>query len=68
MECTNDVCGTRRVGGQRRTGSEWWNEDVGGAVAEKRKECMRNGHREEMGWLPMTDTTCRVVVKRAVKV
>ena len=23
MECTNDVCGMRRVGGQRRKGSEW---------------------------------------------
>ena len=26
MECTNDVCGMRRVGRQRRKGSEWWNE------------------------------------------
>ena len=26
----------RRVGGQRRKGSEWWNEVVG-AVAEKRR-------------------------------
>ena len=25
MECTNDVCGMRHVGGQRRKGSEWWN-------------------------------------------
>ena len=32
MECTNDVCGMRRVGGQRRMGSEWWNEEVGRAV------------------------------------
>ena len=23
MECTNDVCGMRRVSGQRRKGSEW---------------------------------------------
>ena len=23
MECTNDVCGIRRLGGQRRKGSEW---------------------------------------------
>ena len=23
IECTNDVCGMRRVGGQRRKGSEW---------------------------------------------
>ena len=36
MECTNDVCVMRRVGGQRRKGSEWWNEEVGKAVAEKR--------------------------------
>ena len=37
MECTNDVCGMRRVGGQRRKGSEWWNEEVGRAVAKKRR-------------------------------
>ena len=36
MECTNDVFGMRRVGGQRRKGSELWNEDVGGVMAEKR--------------------------------
>ena len=37
IECTNEVCGMRRVGGQRRKGSEWWNEEVGRAVAEKRR-------------------------------
>ena len=37
MECTNDVCGMRRLGGQRREGSEWFNEEVGRAVAEKRR-------------------------------
>ena len=37
MECTNDVCGMRRVGGQRRKGSERWNEEVGRTVAEKRR-------------------------------
>ena len=37
MECTNDVCGMRHVGWQRRKGSEWWNEEVGRAVAEKRR-------------------------------
>ena len=37
MECTNDVCGMRRVGGKRRKGSEWWNEEAGRAVAEKRR-------------------------------
>ena len=35
MECTNDVRGMRCVGGQRRKGSEWWNKEVGRAVAEK---------------------------------
>ena len=24
LEYTNVVCGMRRVGGQRRKGSEWW--------------------------------------------
>ena len=33
MECTNDVCGMRRVGGQRRKGSEWRNEEVDRAGA-----------------------------------
>ena len=37
MECTNDVCGMRRVGSQRRKGSEWWNEEIGRVVAEKRR-------------------------------
>ena len=48
MVCTNDVCGTRRVGGQRRKGSEWWNEEVGRAVAEKRRafeEWLQRKHR-----------------------
>ena len=36
MECADDVCGMRRVGRQRRKWSEWWNEEVGRAMAEKR--------------------------------
>ena len=36
MECTNDVCGMKCVGGQRRKGSERWNEEVGRAVAEEK--------------------------------
>ena len=32
-----NVCGMRRVGGQRRNRSGWWNEKVGGAVAEKKR-------------------------------
>ena len=66
MECTNDVCGMRRVGGQRRTGSEWWNEEVGRAVDEKRRAF------EE--WLQRRDRVTydryraqRVVVKLAVQ-
>ena len=37
MECANDVCGMRRVGGRRRKGIGWWNEEVGRAVAEKKR-------------------------------
>ena len=66
MVCTNDVCGMRRVGGQRRKGSEWWNEEVGRAVAEKRRAF------EE--WLQRRDRVSydryraqRVVVKLAVQ-
>ena len=65
MECTNEVCGMRH--GLRRKGSEWWNEEVSGAVAEKRRAF------EE--WLQRSDRLIndryrakRVVVKRAVKV
>ena len=54
MECTNDVCGMRRVGGQRRKGSEWWNEEVSRAVAEKVR-AFEEGFREEIG-LPMTES------------
>ena len=66
-ECTNDVSGISRVGGQRRKKSDWWNEEVGGAVAEKRRAF------EE--WLQRRDRVTydrywaqRVVLKRAVKV
>ena len=66
MKCSNDVCGLRRVGGQRRNGSEWWNEEVGSAVAEKRRAF------EE--WLQRKDEVTydryraqRVVVKQAVQ-
>ena len=38
MECTNDVCGMRRAGGQRRKGSELWNEKVGVVVPEMRRD------------------------------
>ena len=67
MECTHDVCGMRRVGRQRRKGSEWWwNEKVGWAMAEKRRAF------EE--WLQRRVRVTydryraqRVVVKRAAK-
>ena len=67
MECTNDVCGMRSVGGQRRKGSGWSNEEVGRAVAEKRRTIEK--------WLQRRDILTndryraqRVVVKRRVKV
>ena len=66
MECTNDICGMRRVGGQRRKGSEWWNKEVGKAVAEKRRAFDE--------WLQRRDKVTydryraqRVAVKLAVK-
>ena len=48
MECTNDVFGMRRIGGQRRKGSEWWNEEVVGRWSN-REERFRSGYREEIG-------------------
>ena len=36
MKCAREVCGMRRVGGGRRKGSEWWNDEVSEAVAAKR--------------------------------
>ena len=66
MKCTNEVCDTRRVGRRRRKGSEWWNEEVGRVVAEKRRAV------EE--WLQRRDRVTydryqaqRVVVKQAVQ-
>ena len=45
MECSNDVCGMRRVGGQRRKR----NEEVGRAVAEKRFKGMTS--KKKYGYL-----------------
>ena len=67
MECTNDVCGMRNVGGQRRKGSEWWNEEVGRAVAEKLrafKEWLQRRDRVTYDRYPREQ---RVVVKLAVQ-
>ena len=67
MECTNEVCGMRRVGEQRRKGSEWWNEEVGRAVAEKRRafeDWLQRRDRLAYDWCRAQ----RVVVKRPVKV
>ena len=66
-ECTNDICGMRRVGRQSRKGGEWWNKEVGMAMAVKRRAF------EE--WLQRRDRLTydryqaqRVVMKLAVKV
>ena len=56
----SDVCGMRHVGEQRRKGSEWWNEEVGSPVAEKRRAFVKWLQRRDrvtlytLG-LPMTD-------------
>ena len=66
MECINDVCGMRRVGGQRRNWSEWWNEEVGRVVAEKRRafeECIQRRDRVTYDRYRAQ----RVVVKLAVQ-
>ena len=67
MECTNDVCGMRCVGGQRRKGSEWWNEEAGRAVAEKRRAFEEWLLRRDMAIYDRY-RALRVVVKRAVQV
>ena len=55
------------MGGQRRKGSEWWSEELGLAVAEKRTPF------EE--WLPIRDRDTydryraqKAIVKQAVKI
>ena len=67
LECPNDVCGMRRVCGQRRKWSEWWNEEVGRAVAEKRRAFEEWLQRRERLTYDRYRAQ-RVVVKRAVKV
>ena len=37
LRCATEVCGTRKVGGTRKKGSEWWDEEVKRKVAEKKK-------------------------------
>ena len=56
----------RRVGWQRRKWSEWWYEEVGRAVAEKRREfeeCLQRRNRLTYDRYPAQ----RVVMKRTVK-
>ena len=67
MECTNDVCGMRRIGGQRRNGSEWWNEEVGRAVAENGRALEEYLQRRDRVTYDRYRAQ-RVVVKRAVQV
>ena len=66
MECTNDVCGMRRVVGQRRKGSEWWNEEVGRAVAKKRGAFEKLLQRRDRVTYDRYRAQ-RVAVKQAVK-
>ena len=53
MECTNDVCGMRRVGGERRKSSDGGMKKLVWRLPT-REERLRNGYSEMIG-LPMTD-------------
>ena len=44
-EYTNDECGVRRMGEQRRKWSEWWSDDVGMVLAIKRGAFQKWLHR-----------------------
>ena len=37
LGCASEVCGVRRLGGARRKGSEWWNEEMREAVLVKKR-------------------------------
>ena len=37
LRCAAEVCGMRKVGGARKKGSEWWDEETKQKVAEKRR-------------------------------
>ena len=49
LRCAREVCGTRKIGGRRRQGSEWWNEEMNQVVAEKRRafECWLRDNNEQ---------------------
>ena len=52
LRCAEETCGMRKVGGKRRKGSEWWNEEVKQVVAEKRKafeSWLRDGNEQTRG-------------------
>ena len=36
LKCAKEVCVMRRMGGSKRKGSEWWDEEMRMAVGEKR--------------------------------
>ena len=66
-EFTSDVCGMRRVGGQRRKRSEWWSDKV--SVVEKE---MRRAFEEQLQRRERVTYdrywAHRAVVKQTVKV
>ena len=37
LRCARDVCGMKKVGGERRRGSEWWSDEMKRLVDEKRR-------------------------------
>ena len=66
LGCAREVCGMRKLCGQLRKGSEWWNEEVSVAVKDKRKifeEWLQKGSAE----LYERYKRKRVEVKRKVR-
>ena len=55
MECTNDLCGMRHVGGREEMGVNGRMKWVGRWA--KREELLRNGFREEIG-ITGTESGC----------
>ena len=67
MECTNNVCGMRCVGRLRIKVSEWWDEEVERAMAEKKRAFEEYLQRRDKVTYDRYRAQ-RVVVKWAVQV
>ena len=50
LRCAKETCGMRRIGGKKKKGNEWWNDEVRELVQEKRRlyERWLQERREEL--------------------